>query len=364
MGTHLLLLLQFVPDLHFTSGEAFSQRQHRHTPSFPTTYAAITRWAADSSMGVARVACLLVPLVASSLLSLVSPALAEAGTGPADAVPPQDKHRILSENLFLEAATKLAKQHKRVDAEWWERLDDEAAGETSLLFATPMFRSNLHLKYAPEEVKDINDKLSAAILEHYMESVRAYVGGEGNASAAPKAEEEEDGEYAINDDFFAKQQEVPFLPALPVMQELAKDFIVPSIKKYWRSVSSVDPKLADDIVDIQDFKLWATVNHWDISHQLHVHTGSIFSGVYYVKVPPTAGGFRAVDPRGHPQYPFQHSVTVNPEEGDLVIFPGWMPHTVLPTMGGDPRIAIAFNIDGDIDAWADMTSIEHSYQVL
>lgn len=76
-----------------------------------------------------------------------------------------------------------------------------------------------------------------------------------------------------------------------------------------------------------------------------------------------------------------------------------MPHTVLPTMGGDPRIAIAFNIDvgavvsrawpvscfayasrlsalstshapasshsqGDIDAWADMTSIEHSYQVL
>lgn len=151
--THLLLLLQFVPDLHFTSGEAFSQRQHRHTPSFPTTYAAITRWAADSSMGVARVACLLVPLVASSLLSLVSPALAEAGTGPADAVPPQDKHRILSENLFLEAATKLAKQHKRVDAEWWERLDDEAAGETSLLFATPMFRSNLHLKYAPEEVK-------------------------------------------------------------------------------------------------------------------------------------------------------------------------------------------------------------------
>ena len=57
-------------------------------------------------------------------------------------------------------------------------------------------------------------------------------------------------EYAINDDFFAKQQEVPFLPALPVMQELAKDFIVPSIKKYWRSVSSVDPKLADDIVDM------------------------------------------------------------------------------------------------------------------
>lgn len=62
------------------------------------------------------------------------------------------KHRILSENLFLEAANTRRAERKAHEG-WWERLSDDAAGETSLLFVTPMFRSNLHLKYAPEEVE-------------------------------------------------------------------------------------------------------------------------------------------------------------------------------------------------------------------
>lgn len=62
------------------------------------------------------------------------------------------KHRILFENLFLEAANTRGAERKAHEG-WWERLSDDAAGETSLLFVTPMFRSNLHLKYAPEEVE-------------------------------------------------------------------------------------------------------------------------------------------------------------------------------------------------------------------
>jgi hypothetical protein len=37
---------------------------------------------------------------------------------------------------------------------------------------------------------------------------------------------------------------------MPVMQELAKDFIAPAIQKYWRSLSTVNPKLSDDVLDM------------------------------------------------------------------------------------------------------------------
>lgn len=57
-----------------------------------------------------------------------------------------------------------------------------------------------------------------------------------------------------------------------------------------------------------------------------------------------SGSFELHDPRGFPKYPFEHHHSIKPTEGDLVLFPGWMPHGVLPTYGPEPRIAIAFNL--------------------
>ena len=81
-----------------------------------------------------------------------------------------------------------------------------------------------------------------------------------------------------------------------------------------------------------------------MDHQPHVHAQSAISGVYYVRVPPQAGDLKLQDPRGFPMFPFERSHYISPEEGDLVLFPGWLPHAVLPTMGDEPRIAIAFNL--------------------
>ena len=50
--------------------------------------------------------------------------------------------------------------------------------------------------------------------------------------------------------------------------------------------------------------------------------------------------------------PFDGSITIEPKEGDLVIFPPWVPHQVGPTASADPRISIAFNIPGDWEATA------------
>lgn len=57
-----------------------------------------------------------------------------------------------------------------------------------------------------------------------------------------------------------------------------------------------------------------------------------------------SGSFELHDSRGSPKYPFEHHHSIKPIEGDLVIFPGWQPHGVLPTYGAEPRVAIAFNI--------------------
>lgn len=52
------------------------------------------------------------------------------------------------------------------------------------------------------------------------------------------------------------------------------------------------------------------------------------------------------DPRGYPRTPFDNNAwEIQPEEGDMIIFPSWLSHEVLPTLGAAPRISIAFNMN-------------------
>jgi predicted 2-oxoglutarate/Fe(II)-dependent dioxygenase YbiX len=55
------------------------------------------------------------------------------------------------------------------------------------------------------------------------------------------------------------------------------------------------------------------------------------------------------DPRG-PLPPFDNRVTIYPKQGDLILFPSWLIHSVSPTPGEEPRISIPFNIEGRWDA--------------
>lgn len=101
---------------------------------------------------------------------------------------------------------------------------------------------------------------------------------------------------------------------------------------------------------------WANINGFGHGNAPHVHAGSALSGAFYVQVPPDAGDFEALDPRGlaitaRPTYPqaapnrlTENRVTIPPAEGLLLCFPGWMQHYVHPNRSQTERIGFSFNM--------------------
>lgn len=83
----------------------------------------------------------------------------------------------------------------------------------------------------------------------------------------------------------------------------------------------------------------------------HVHQAGLFSGVYYVAVPPMAGGENAgalCFPLRLPWLPQQDIKSkpffIQPEVGKMVLFPSYFWHETVPFIGSDDRICIAFDV--------------------
>lgn len=101
---------------------------------------------------------------------------------------------------------------------------------------------------------------------------------------------------------------------------------------------------------------WANVNGPGSGNSAHVHGGNFWSAVYYVKVPVGEGGhLRLYDPRmpalrmHSPVLRFADlgpEVThkMKPREGQIILFPAWLSHSVEAWDGKDNRISIAMNI--------------------
>ena len=62
----------------------------------------------------------------------------------------------------------------------------------------------------------------------------------------------------------------------------------------------------------QAIHAWATVHRGGIHHMSHTHPDHMVSGVYYVAVPPQAGGIIFSDPRGRFP-PFDETLTITPK---------------------------------------------------
>lgn len=95
--------------------------------------------------------------------------------------------------------------------------------------------------------------------------------------------------------------------------------------------------------EVQDLCMWGNINgkgdfnfvHNHITTELDTH---LFSGVFYLKCNSNSGSLGFY----HPNF-FNHYFKHEPSEKDLVLFPGYMPHYVLPNNSDDDRISIAFN---------------------
>ena len=104
--------------------------------------------------------------------------------------------------------------------------------------------------------------------------------------------------------------------------------------------------------------LWAMVNKKYAYNKQHSHPGCHWAGVYYVQCPPKCGSLllkigetREAYPQpiykkqGHELQQHQFtSVSVQPKEGQMIMFPSWVQHEVEPNLSDEDRISISFNL--------------------
>ncbi len=100
--------------------------------------------------------------------------------------------------------------------------------------------------------------------------------------------------------------------------------------------------------------LWININGHGHSNRAHVHPQSFLSGAYYVDMPKDGGNIELFDPiAARVMSPFpaddlspytgqllEHTC----REGDLLVFPGWLQHSVQRNESNRDRISISFNM--------------------
>jgi uncharacterized protein (TIGR02466 family) len=99
---------------------------------------------------------------------------------------------------------------------------------------------------------------------------------------------------------------------------------------------------------------WANISVPDARHGEHSHPNNYLSGVYYVKTPKGGDSINFYDPRPQAHVVAPHVATFSPnhassvhvevQPGRLVLFPGWLRHSVDPNRGDGVRMSIAFNL--------------------
>ena len=101
--------------------------------------------------------------------------------------------------------------------------------------------------------------------------------------------------------------------------------------------------------DNREFGVWTNVNEVGSKNVLHTHTSDAWAGIYYLQVEGT-GNLVFTNPANlllqcNPKSPYTRKTGIKPEDGMLVIWPGWVPHEVLENKSNKQRINIAWGIN-------------------
>ena len=101
--------------------------------------------------------------------------------------------------------------------------------------------------------------------------------------------------------------------------------------------------------------MWAIINKKNSYNVKHNHQNCYLSSAYYIKKPENSGDITFYDPKESKTYRFPEvekhtnysaeSVTIKPEEGDLLIFPSYLYHDVGVNLSDEERIVVSFNVD-------------------
>ena len=112
-------------------------------------------------------------------------------------------------------------------------------------------------------------------------------------------------------------------------------------------------KIKDKNIRIKD--MWAIINKKNNFNVIHTHPNCYLSAAYYVKAPKNCGKFYIENPNIAKRYFYPEVVNKNElngdvagieiNEGELLLFPGYLPHKVGKNETDDDRIVISFNVD-------------------
>ena len=102
-------------------------------------------------------------------------------------------------------------------------------------------------------------------------------------------------------------------------------------------------------------EMWAIINKPRDFNVIHTHPNAYLSAAYYVKAPEKAGRFVIENPLSVARHSYPAHATkteynikaaaLDIEEGDLLLFPAYLPHKVNENKSDDDRIVISFNVN-------------------
>jgi len=95
-------------------------------------------------------------------------------------------------------------------------------------------------------------------------------------------------------------------------------------------------------------EMWTNVNSPNSRNILHSHKSANFSAVYYLQSTGT-GSLRLINPANilgdcNRRGPFTRDFEFAPVDGDLILWPAWIPHEVEVNLSNQNRINLAFDI--------------------
>tara|TARA_R100001460_G_scaffold4800_4_gene13532 strand:- start:11746 stop:12297 length:552 start_codon:yes stop_codon:yes gene_type:complete len=110
-------------------------------------------------------------------------------------------------------------------------------------------------------------------------------------------------------------------------------------------------------VDSEHLNIWYNVYQEGVQHNWHDHGRAFMSGTIYIEMNESSAPFKIKSPMHalikswagnnvELQGRFKQELTFRPEVGTIIMWPGWVEHTVPEQKEtNEPRISISFNVD-------------------
>jgi uncharacterized protein (TIGR02466 family) len=170
--------------------------------------------------------------------------------------------------------------------------------------------------------------------------------------------------YQPGSSFYASSDDLLQRVDLPEFQALVR-FIAQALQSTVKQANAGIWPQGRHGLQLELTGLWFQIQNGAAFHDIHTHGNCSWSGVYYVQIDPQEvraqhaelGARNGATRFYSPMFPLlggahmdmgnawlqQATLDVAPREGELVLFPAFLPHKAMPYSGSKDRIVVSFN---------------------